>query len=185
MPEDVTFCGVFDGHGPHGHLVARKVREALPVKLLSFLNSSELKQNGSSTSCCSGNHKSDGGDREQGGSKDDKVDLLWREAFLKSYKAMDKELRSHPNLDSFCSGSTAVTIVKQVWQKYYREFCFIFHFVASYRISSCLMFECKGSNLYMGNIGDSRAILGSMDSNNSMVATQLTVDLKPDLPSTF
>ncbi|XP_058209025.1 probable protein phosphatase 2C 52 [Rhododendron vialii] len=152
MPEDVTFCGVFDGHGPHGHLVARKVREALPVKLLSFLNSSELKQNGSSTSCCSGNHKSDGGDREQGGSKDDKVDLLWREAFLKSYKAMDKELRSHPNLDSFCSGSTAVTIVKQ------------------------------GSNLYMGNIGDSRAILGSMDSNNSMVATQLTVDLKPDLP---
>lgn len=47
------------------------------------------------------------------------------------------------------------------------------------------MFECKGSNLYMGNIGDSRAILGSMDSNNSMVATQLTVDLKPDLPSTF
>lgn len=35
----------------------------------------------------------------------------------------------------------------------------------------------------MGNIGDSRAILGSKDSNDSMVATQLTVDLKPDLPS--
>ncbi|XP_072066909.1 probable protein phosphatase 2C 52 [Arachis hypogaea] len=38
---------------------------------------------------------------------------MWREAFMKAYKAMDKELRSHPNLDCFCSGSTAVTIVKQ------------------------------------------------------------------------
>lgn len=35
----------------------------------------------------------------------------------------------------------------------------------------------------MGNIGDSRAILGSKDSKDSMVAIQLTVDLKPDLPS--
>lgn len=36
----------------------------------------------------------------------------------------------------------------------------------------------------MGYIGDSRAIMGSKDSNDSMVAIQLTVDLKPDLPST-
>lgn len=35
----------------------------------------------------------------------------------------------------------------------------------------------------MGYIGDSRAILGSKDSSDSMVAIQLTVDLKPDLPS--
>lgn len=35
----------------------------------------------------------------------------------------------------------------------------------------------------MGNIGDSRAILASKDSNDMMVANQLTVDLKPDLPS--
>lgn len=35
----------------------------------------------------------------------------------------------------------------------------------------------------MGYIGDSRAVMGSKDSNDSMVATQLTVDLKPDLPS--
>ncbi|GFZ12930.1 protein phosphatase 2C family protein [Actinidia rufa] len=152
ISEDVTFCGVFDGHGPHGHLVARKVRDALPLKLLSFLHSCELKQSGSGTACCTGNLKSDGGDPEDDGVTENKVDSLWREVFLKSYKAMDKELRSHPNLDCFCSGSTAVTIVKQ------------------------------GTNLYMGNIGDSRAILGSKDSNDSMVAIQLTVDLKPDLP---
>ncbi|KAM7495129.1 hypothetical protein LguiB_029738 [Lonicera macranthoides] len=155
MSDDVTFCGVFDGHGPHGHLVARKVRDTLPLKLFSFLQSCDSKRNNGSTTastCCSGNIKSDGGDSEKDGSTEDKVDALWREAFLKSYKSMDKELRSHPNLDCFCSGSTAVTLVKQ------------------------------GSNLFMGYIGDSRAILASKDINDSMVAIQLTVDLKPDLP---
>ena len=37
--------------------------------------------------------------------------------------------------------------------------------------------------MFMGNIGDSRAIMGSKDGNDSMVAIQLTIDLKPDLPS--
>ena len=41
----------------------------------------------------------------------------------------------------------------------------------------------KGSNLFMGYIGDSRVVMGSKDDNNSIVAIQLTVDLKPDLPS--
>ncbi|KAG8641471.1 probable protein phosphatase 2C 52 [Manihot esculenta] len=153
MSEDMTFCGVFDGHGPHGHLVARKVRDALPIKLLSFLHSNQSKQNGSGQTCFKGNSKkSDVLDSEKDGPTEDKLNSAWREAFLKSYKAMDKELRSHPNLDCFCSGSTAVTIVKQ------------------------------GSNLFMGYIGDSRAIMGSKDNNDSMVAIQLTVDLKPDLP---
>lgn len=35
----------------------------------------------------------------------------------------------------------------------------------------------------MGNIGDSRAIMGSKDINDALIAIQLTVDLKPDLPS--
>ncbi|XP_041007939.1 probable protein phosphatase 2C 52 [Juglans microcarpa x Juglans regia] len=153
MSEDAVFCGVFDGHGPHGHLVARKVRDALPIKLSSFLHSCQSKWGGSNSTCFKGNlNKSDAGDSEQYCSAEDKLNSIWREAFLKSYKAMDKELRSHPNLDCFCSGSTAVTLVKQ------------------------------GSNLFMGYIGDSRAIMGSKDSNDSMVAVQLTVDLKPDLP---
>nr|GMC76927.1 probable protein phosphatase 2C 52 [Ipomoea batatas] len=152
MGEDVTFCGVFDGHGPYGHMVSRKVRDALPLKLLSYLQPCETKYDGSGANCCNGNPKLDVVDPHKAGAVEDKVDSLWREAFLKSYKAMDKELRSHPNLDCFCSGSTAVTIVKQ------------------------------GSNLFMGNIGDSRAILASKASNDSMEAIQLTVDLKPDLP---
>lgn len=150
MSKDVTFCGVFDGHGPHGHLVARKVRDSLPVKLLSLLNSIKSKQNGPIGTRAS---KSDSLEAEKEEStEEDKLNFLWEEAFLKSFNAMDKELRSHPNLECFCSGCTAVTIIKQ------------------------------GSNLYMGNIGDSRAILGSKDSNDSMIAVQLTVDLKPDYP---
>uniref|UniRef100_A0A1J3DUG8 protein-serine/threonine phosphatase n=1 Tax=Noccaea caerulescens TaxID=107243 RepID=A0A1J3DUG8_NOCCA len=151
MSKDVTFCGVFDGHGPHGHLVSRKVRESLPVKLLSFLNSIKSKHNGSTGTRTSKSDSQIEADKEDS-AEEDKQNFLWEEAFLKSFNAMDKELRSHPNLECFCSGSTAVTIIKQ------------------------------GSNLFTGNIGDSRAILGSKDSNDAMVATQLTVDLKPDLP---
>ncbi|PWA88858.1 protein phosphatase 2C family protein [Artemisia annua] len=149
MAEDVTFCGVFDGHGPHGHLVARKVRDTLPIKLFAFLDSYKSKKNRSNTFiCCNG----DPGLDETADCEEEKPELLWSEAFLKSYKSMDKELKSHPNLDCFCSGSTAVTIVKQ------------------------------GSNLFMGSIGDSRAIMASKDINDSLIAIQLTVDLKPDLP---
>ncbi|KAG8386890.1 hypothetical protein BUALT_Bualt03G0195900 [Buddleja alternifolia] len=152
MAEDLTFCGVFDGHGPRGHLVARKVRDTLPSKLSTFLNSSKFMENVSNANCCNGNIKPDVADPEKDTSAEEGIESLWREAFLKSYKSMDKELRSNPNLDCFCSGSTAVTLIKQ------------------------------GSNLFMGNVGDSRAVMGSIDSNKSLVAIQLTVDLKPDLP---
>lgn len=35
----------------------------------------------------------------------------------------------------------------------------------------------------IGNLGDSRAVLAMRDKDRSLVAVQLTVDLKPDLPS--
>ncbi|XP_038902772.1 probable protein phosphatase 2C 52 [Benincasa hispida] len=154
ISDGAIFCGVFDGHGPHGHVVARKVRDVLPRKLVSFWQSSQLKHNRSDRTSCLPSRKdsADGEGQDIDGSQEDKSSSLWRRAFLKSYKAMDKELKSHPKLDCFCSGSTAVTLVKQ------------------------------GSDLFVGSIGDSRAILGSKDSSDSLVATQLTVDLKPDLP---
>lgn len=108
---------MFDGHGPYGHLVARKVREVLPVKLQTILHSINSKQTESGVSCFTTISKrmyESVDDPKEEGSTDEKLNSLWREAFLKSYKAMDKELKSHPKLDCFCSGSTAVTIVKQV-----------------------------------------------------------------------
>jgi len=86
--DDVVLCGVFDGHGPHGHLVARRVRDALPLKLMSAVRASKAGL--------------------------DMPAAAWRKAFASTYKAMDKDLRSHAILDCFCSGSTAVTVLKLV-----------------------------------------------------------------------
>ncbi|KAJ8628532.1 hypothetical protein MRB53_021839 [Persea americana] len=154
ISEDAVFCGIFDGHGPQGHLVARRVRDTLPLKLLSSLQSHNSRGNGATSSCF---RKGKGRAGEplasvKDCSSEDPFLTLWRDAFHKSYKSVDKELRSHPSVDCFCSGSTAVTLVKH------------------------------GLNLFIGYIGDSRAVLGSRDVNDSMVAVQLTVDLKPNLP---
>ncbi|XP_029122429.1 probable protein phosphatase 2C 64 isoform X1 [Elaeis guineensis] len=160
--EGGVLCGVFDGHGPHGHVVARKVRDALPLKLLASLPFPGGAARRIGLGCLGRRHAplAPASEAEEGKEnvEDEEEALLsaWREAFVKSYKAMDKELLSHPSLDCFCSGSTAVTLFK------------------------------LGSKLYMGNIGDSRAVLGSKDDiSGSMIALQLTVDLKPDLPSTI
>ncbi|KAL2926683.1 putative protein phosphatase 2C 65 [Bienertia sinuspersici] len=96
---DAFFCGVFDGHGPCGHKVARNVRDQLPTKL-----------------------------------------------------KVDKELSHDPSIDSYCSGTTAVTVVKQ------------------------------GDHLVIGNLGDSRAVMCTRGEKGQVRAVQLTVDLKPSLP---
>lgn len=45
-----------------------------------------------------------------------------KQSILEAFNLMDKELRLHPTIDCFCSGTTAVTLVKQV------SFCFPHHF---------------------------------------------------------
>ncbi|KAJ4909045.1 putative protein phosphatase 2C 18 [Raphanus sativus] len=79
--------------------------------------------------------------------------LPLKQALLKSCQQIDKELKMHPTIDCFCSGTTSVTLIKQ------------------------------GEDLVVGNIGDSRAVLATRDQDNALVAVQLTIDLKPDLPS--
>ncbi|CAN6218389.1 unnamed protein product [Urochloa humidicola] len=86
--DDVVLCGVFDGHGLHGHLVARRVRDVMPLRLMSAVRASKAGM--------------------------DMPAAAWRKAFARAYKAMDKDLRSHATLDCFCSGSTAVTVLKLV-----------------------------------------------------------------------
>ncbi|KAF8369913.1 hypothetical protein HHK36_032054 [Tetracentron sinense] len=163
---DTVFCGVFDGHGPYGHMVAKKVRDSLPLKLCtqwkasSSSDQNSLYQNDSvSGSVNSEETASISMDDEWCESLDaeenEKLPEMYlplKQSLLKAYKLMDKDLKLHPTIDCFCSGTTAVTLVKQ------------------------------GQDLVIGNVGDSRAILGTRDKDNSLVAVQLTVDLKPNLP---
>lgn len=157
--EDTIFCGVFDGHGPYGHLVSKKVRDSLPLKLCAqWKVTLTADQNNSMVGDMDSEETSISMDDEWCHSTFDEnaklpeIFLHLRRSFLKAFKLMDKELKLHPAIDCFCSGTTAVTIVKQ------------------------------GRDLVIGNVGDSRAVLGMRDKDNSLTAVQLTVDLKPNLP---
>ncbi|KAK8506789.1 hypothetical protein V6N13_054984 [Hibiscus sabdariffa] len=163
---DTIFCGVFDGHGPYGHMVAKKVRDSLPVILCtqwkasligdqSGLNKSEnapestMSEDAASLSmdddCCESLEIEENEQFPE-------MYLPLKRSMIKASKLMDKDLKLHPAIDCFCSGTTAVTLVKQ------------------------------GHDLVIGNVGDSRAVLAMRDKDNSLIAIQLTVDLKPDLP---
>lgn len=76
----------------------------------------------------------------------------WKKACTNAFKVMDKEIKLTENLDCSYSGTTAVVIVKQ------------------------------DEELIIANLGDSRAILGTM-SNDAPKVVQLTTDLKPSLPT--
>ncbi|OVA04148.1 Protein phosphatase 2C (PP2C)-like domain [Macleaya cordata] len=158
--KDTIFCGVFDGHGPYGHMVAKRVRDSLPLKLCAQW---KANTNSEQNSCGAGSVDEETASVSMDDEWCDSLDvdenqklpemfLPLRQSFLKAFKLMDKDLKSHPTIDCFCSGTTAVTLIKQ------------------------------GQDLVIGNVGDSRAVLGTRDKDNSLIAVQLTVDLKPNLP---
>ncbi|KAK9059421.1 hypothetical protein SSX86_022041 [Deinandra increscens subsp. villosa] len=137
--EDVMFCGVFDGHGPWGHLVGKRVKKVMPAYLLHFwreamaqcptLMNGELFKNVNF----------------------DRFDV-WKKSFIKACSTVDYDLELHPVIDSFYSGTAALTIIRE------------------------------GDLIVLANVGDSRAVLGTTSDDGSMVAIQLTVDFKPNLP---
>jgi serine/threonine protein phosphatase PrpC len=140
MRKDTVFCGVFDGHGPYGHLVARRVRDSLPSKLASIWKS---RIRGDPSSAGEIHSNPDSGkanmawadqqqtpimeliddDDDEGGEEEEEKEMEeeesktfvnWRDSFLEAFDSMDWDLRKHPAIDSFCSGSTAVVVLKQV-----------------------------------------------------------------------
>lgn len=161
---DTIFCGVFDGHGPFGHLVAKRVRDSLPLKVSAHwkvnLNSEDLLREisintmggmspGETAFVSAGEEPRAFTELEE---IEKQVQML-KESFLKAFKVMDRELRMQKKIDCFCSGTTAVALVKQ------------------------------GHRVVIGNVGDSRAVLGTRDKDGSLIAVQLTVDLKPNIPA--
>ncbi|KAF8394607.1 hypothetical protein HHK36_020821 [Tetracentron sinense] len=137
--EDMIFCGVFDGHGPWGHFVAKRVRESMPSSLLC---------NWQETLALSSL------DPDFDVESDKKLHCfdIWKESYLKTCAAIDQELEQHRGINSFNSGTTALTIVRQ------------------------------GELIVIANVGDSRAVLATTSDDGSLVPVQLTVDFKPNLP---
>ncbi|VVB12818.1 unnamed protein product [Arabis nemorensis] len=138
--EDMIFCGVFDGHGPMGHKISRHVCENLPSRVHSKIRSSKSGSNEN----VENNNSSE--------SQEESQEVLFRECedvLVTFFKQIDSELGLDSPYDSFCSGTTAVTVLKQ------------------------------GDCLVIANLGDSRAVLGTRGSKNNFNAVQLTVDLKP------
>lgn len=159
--ENSIFCGVFDGHGANGHHVARKVRDSLPSLLAlpveSLLDLNEIKVVNDEITDPNGTKIDEKSGQVEAQktmeSGDSNDDMEWiNKRFTAAFHKMDESLKSHPKLSCMCSGTTAITVLVQ------------------------------GKELVVGNVGDSRAILARRDENGALVADQLTVDLKPDLP---
>ncbi|XP_024967425.1 probable protein phosphatase 2C 66 [Cynara cardunculus var. scolymus] len=152
---EAVFCGVFDGHGPYGHMVARKIRDSLPVLLSTHWKATSDSENGDANGSVHDDEEEDKWCEELEVEEKDRVPekyLSLKKSILKAFRLMDTELKTHPSIDCFCSGSTAVALIKQA------------------------------QDLIIGNLGDSRAVLATRDDENALVAVQLTVDLKPNLP---
>ncbi|KAF5944691.1 hypothetical protein HYC85_018768 [Camellia sinensis] len=90
--EDMIICGIFDGHGPWGHLVAKRVRKLMPSSLLcnwqETLALNSLNLNSSTEPDKSLNRFN-----------------IWKQSYLKTCSAIDQDL----------DGTTALTIVRQLY----------------------------------------------------------------------
>lgn len=137
--EDMIFCGIFDGHGPWGHFVAKMVRESMPPSLLCNWQEA-LAQTSLDPDCDLESDK-----------KHHRLNI-WKLSYQKTCAAIDKELEQHRKIDSFNSGTTALSIVRQ------------------------------GELIIIANVGDSRAVLATTSDDGSLLPVQLTVDFKPNLP---
>ncbi|QCD80012.1 protein kinase [Vigna unguiculata] len=137
--QDIMFCGVFDGHGPWGHFVAKRVRKLVPAILLC-----NWQENLAATSL----------DLDFKMEEDRHIHGLdvWKQSYVKTYAAVDQDLKQQTGFDSFLSGTTALTIIKQ------------------------------GEYLITANIGDSRAVLATTSEDGTLTPHQLTTDFKPNLP---
>lgn len=151
---NTLLCAVFDGHGPNGHLVSRKVRDSLPCLLAfpldSLLNADTAAQPSTYRDGGSRNFAED--EHEVEISTESEVFAMWKDKFVQAYKLMDLNLKTHPKINCSCSGTTAVTMILQ------------------------------DKELVVAHVGDSRAILARRADDGSLISDQLTIDLKPNLP---
>lgn len=114
-------------------MVARKVRDALPILLRSHWETkAENDQNHVQENVSfEGMRRFDDFMDEDGCEsleaeeieKVPEMHIPLKNSILKAFKLMDKELKMHPSIDCFCSGSTTVALIKQVLSFCYLIFC--------------------------------------------------------------
>ncbi|KAK4483815.1 hypothetical protein RD792_011022 [Penstemon davidsonii] len=141
--KDMFYCGVFDGHGPSGHKVARYVRDLLPAKISTLYKQASTDGKNGALDIVDANDDV----------RENPFFLSWKARLIKCFEEMDEQLEGDSSIESYCSGTTSVSVLK------------------------------KGEHLIISNLGDSRAVLCTRDENNQLVSEQLTVDLKPNLPN--
>ncbi|KVI11202.1 Protein phosphatase 2C [Cynara cardunculus var. scolymus] len=161
---DVVYCGVFDGHGPSGHKVARYVRDALPSKLSWLFRDSHV--HGKSWS-----NQDHGSDQKVINLNDSNDPILrsWQASITESFKEVDEDLEADSSIDSYGSGTTSVSVLRQV-------LVFIEKLNLNYEhhhlVSHIMLFV--GDNLLIMNLGDSRALLCTRSNDDKLHPVQLT-----------
>lgn len=108
---------MFDGHGPSGHIIARYVRDNLPSKLSSAIKQSLISDSRNNEDCdvaASGQSSHDKENPNNTKTSHNPYFHCWESSLVKAYKEMDEELSLDPASDSYCSGTTAVNVIKQV-----------------------------------------------------------------------
>lgn len=104
-------------------MVARRVRDLLPLKLSANLGSDDSIEE--TPFGCLDEEISVTLESEKKEKQPDIFATL-KKSFLKAFKVMDKELKLHGNIDCLYSGTTAVTVVKQV-NRSQHPFCYFVH----------------------------------------------------------
>ena len=100
-------------------MVAKKVRDSLPSKLSTLWELIRNPENEGieGNSDAKGNPTSDGIASTLAHmhvEKHNEIFLTLKDAFLRAFKVVDKELKLHPRIDCYCSGTTTVSLVKLV-----------------------------------------------------------------------
>eukprot|EP00850_Spirogloea_muscicola_P005115 SM000023S07571 [mRNA] locus=s23:237275:239822:+ [translate_table: standard] len=190
--KNAVLCAAFDGHGPQGHRVAARVRDSLPTRIADLYKAAQQRATVAAAPAA-GNPLSssppedgpgDGADAKvqdsgaplastvnhsgyqpAGEKSDTGARSLWEGILQQAFKAMDAELRTHPGINCYASGTTAVMVIHKVRVP---DFAW-------------LRQNHLESDLIVANLGDSRAVMGSLR-DGVWVATQLTVDQKPNVP---
>ena len=170
LGDDLRFIGVCDGHGEHGHHVSKFLRKYLPSELEKELK--KLYED-----------------------EESKVNLLQKE-MSRSYNTNAKVNVRKEKIED--SNNNILEKIRKVFEKSFSrtdqnlsEFCkYLLNlktdedniFDVEYSGSTCVSILLKGNNMnkiYIGNVGDSRAIIIKETKHKLWTCQQLSRDHKP------